>query len=110
MVQDGRWLVLDGKEWVLDDKRLVLDGKQGLAHCILGGRSAVRLHTRLWPGNHRRLLCRSRSGGIDMMVLLVLMRRMVTMFKIVNHSVLYIIKSHMQSMVFNDFRDSFLNI
>ena len=110
MVQDGRWLVLDGKEWVLDDKGLVLDGKQGLAHCILGGRSAVRLHTRLWPGNHRRPLCRSRSGGIDMMLLLVLMRRMVTMFKIVNHLILDIIKSHMQSMVFDYFRDSFQNI
>ena len=68
LVQDaggGRWLVLDGKEWVLDDKGLVLDGKPGLAHCILGGRSAVRLRTRLWRGNHRRQLGRSRSGDVD---------------------------------------------
>ena len=77
----GRWLVLDGKEWVLDDRGLVLDGKQGLAHCILGGRSAARPRTQLWPGNRRRLLCRSRSAEIDMMVLPVLMSRMVTMIQ-----------------------------
>ena len=75
----GRWLVLDGKEWVLDDRGLVLDGKQGgLARCILGGRSAARLRTQLWPGNRRRLLCRSRSARIDIMLLLVLMSRMGT--------------------------------
>ena len=75
----GRWLVLDGKEWVLDDRGLVLDGKQGgLARCILGGRSVARLRTQLWPGNHRRLLCRSRSARIDIMLLLVLMSRMGT--------------------------------
>ena len=70
LVQDaggGRWLVLDGKEWVLDDKGLVLDGNWGLARCILGGRSAARPRTQLWPGNHRRQLCRSRSAGIDTM-------------------------------------------
>ena len=76
-VQDGRWLVLDGKEWVLDDRELVRDGKQGgRAHCILGGRSAARLRTQLWPGNHRRLLCRSRSARMDIMLLLVLMSKM----------------------------------
>ena len=63
----GRWLVLDGKEWVLDDKGLVLDGNWGLARCILGGRSAARPRTQLWPGNRRCQLCRSRSAGIDTM-------------------------------------------
>ena len=70
LVQDaggGRWLVLDGKEWVLDDKGLVLDGNWGLARCILGGRSAARPRTQLWPGNRRCQLCRSRSAGIDTM-------------------------------------------
>ena len=65
VVLDGRLVLLDGKRWVLDDKGLVLDGKPGLAHCILGGRSAVRLRTRLWRGNHRRQLGRSRSGDVD---------------------------------------------
>ena len=81
VVQDaggGRWLVLDGKEWVPDDRGLVLDGKQGVAHCILGARSAARPRTQLWPGNRRRLLCRSRSARIDIMLLLVLMSRMGT--------------------------------
>ena len=89
MVQDaggGRWLVLDGKEGVLDDRGLVQEGKQELVHCILGGRSAARPRTQLWPGNRRRLLCRSRSAGIDMMVLLVVMNRMVTIIKVENHS------------------------
>ena len=106
VVQDaggGRRLVLDGKEWVLDDRGLVLDGKQGLAHCILGGRSAARPRTQLWPGNRRRLLCRSRSAEIDMMGLPVLMSRMVTMIQ-------DDIGNRISSIVFDDVRDSFLII
>ena len=67
VVRDARrLLVLDGRQWVLDDMGLVLDGKWGLAHCILGGRSAARLRTQLWRGNHRRRRGTSRSGEVEM--------------------------------------------
>ena len=92
VVLDGRLVLLDGKRWVLDDKGLVLDGKPGLAHCILGGRSAVRLRTRLWRGNHRRQLGRSRSVDVDrvlfwgMLITMITKITMITMFMVENHN------------------------
>ena len=91
VVLDGRLVLLDGKRWVLDDKGLVLDGKPGLAHCILGGRSAVRLRTRLWRGNHRRQLGRSRSEDVDRvlfwgrLITMITKITMITMVMVENH-------------------------